>query len=61
MGEIVHRIDAPVVACTLVMGPLDPVNQRVTHVHVGVPHVNFSPEDTMTIRVDTTAHFREQL
>ena len=43
------------------MGPLDPVNQRVMHVHVGVPHVNFSPEDTMTIRVDTTAHFREQL
>ena len=46
MGEIVHWVDIPGTAGT-VMGRLNnPVNNRIAHMHVGGGHIDFGPENT---------------
>ena len=44
VGEVVHRIDAPLVPCARVGGELDAVEGRVAEVHVGTCHVDLGPQ-----------------
>ena len=60
VGEIVHRIEAPIVSGSVVVGPLDAVEQRVPHVHVGVRHVDFGAQHAMAIGMDAVPHFLEE-
>ena len=60
MREIIHRVDTPVVSCSLVMGPFDAVNQRVSHVQIGMGHVDLGPEDTVTVGMFSCTHLPEQ-
>ena len=61
MREVVHRIDAPIVAGAVVVGPLDAVQQGVPHVHVGVGHVNLGAQHAVSVRMHAIAHFLEEL
>ena len=44
VGEIVHRVDAPLVALAVMLGVLDAVDGRVTHVHVGAGQVDLGTQ-----------------
>ena len=61
MGEVVHGVDAPIVPGPVVVGAFDAVNHRVTHVHVGVCHVNFGAQYAVAIRVDAGLHLLKEL
>ena len=41
--------------------PLDPVNEGVPHVHVGMGHVDFSPQYAVPVRVNPLSHLVEKL
>ena len=59
MGEIAW-IDAPIVSGSVVVGPLDAVEQRVPHVRVVVRHVDFGAQHAMAIGMDAVPHFLEE-
>ena len=59
--EIVHRVDAPLVAGAVVRGVLDAVQQRVTHHHVRVRHVDLGAEHLLAVGVFAVAHLAEEL
>src|SRR6266436_2571004 len=44
MGEVVHRIDAPLIAGMMMLGMTDPVEHGVAHPNVWRGHVNFGAE-----------------
>ena len=41
MGKGVHRVDAPLVACAVVGGMPDPVQDGVAQIDIGRRHLNF--------------------
>ena len=43
MGEIIHWINAPLVSRIMVILMQDPINNWISHVHVGRSHVNLGP------------------
>ena len=45
--KIVHGIDAPRISCAMVRGMLDAVDEGVSHVHVGMRHVDFGAQYAM--------------
>ena len=61
LGKIVHGVNAPVVAGTVVAGAANPVNDRVTQVKVGRPHIDFRPEYQFAVGKFTGLHPVEQL
>ena len=46
--EVVHRVDAPVVAGPVVRDAANAVDGRVPHIHVGRGHVDLGPEREWT-------------
>src|ERR1043165_176876 len=60
MRKIVHRIDAPLVASTMVMCMLDTVHQRIAQQQVGMRHVYFGAQRLLAILVFTCFHFLKQ-
>src|SRR5215203_3157052 len=61
VGEVVQRIDAPLVAGSRVSRVQDPVQHRVAHVDVGRSHVDPGPEHSGAVRKLTRAHALEQV
>ena len=60
MGEVVHRIDAPLVAGPVMLGEADPVEGRIAQVHVRRGHVDARPQHMAAFRVATVAHLAQQ-
>ena len=60
VGEVIHRIDAPLVPCPQVMGKLDAVEGGVSHVDVGAAHIDFSSEDMGPFSMLALAHLLKQ-
>jgi hypothetical protein len=60
VGEVVHGVNAPIVARAVVVGVLDAVHDRVAHVHVGVRHVDPGPQHFLTVAVLAVLHLPEQ-
>ena len=59
--EIVHRIDIPLAACTVVrMSGDDTIHDRVTEVHVRIGHVNLGTEHHLAILYLATLHSLEE-
>ena len=58
--KIVHRIDAPRIARSVVVRIFYPVHQGVTHQHVRMRHVDFCAEDTGAFREFARTHLLEQ-
>ena len=61
MCVVVHRIDAPLVACTVVMSVDDTVKKRVTEEHVRMSHVDLSTKNLLTLSIFAVAHTAEEL
>ena len=61
MGEVVHRVDAPLVALTVMFGVLDAVDGRVTHVHVGAGQIDLGTQGLFAFLELTGAHPAEQV
>ena len=59
--EVVHRVDAPLVAGAVVFGVQDAVHDGVAEVHVGRCHVDFGAEHAAAVRELTRLHATEQV
>ncbi len=59
--EVVHRIDAPVVARAMVMGVQDAVHHRVAHVEIRRRHVDLGPQRARAVGKLAGAHPLEQV
>ena len=60
MCEVIHRISLPFVSRAMVRSFYNPVNDRVTEVHVRVSHVNFCTEYHFPLLNFAAVHFLEQ-
>ena len=61
VGEVVHRVDAPLVARAVMRGVLDPVENRVAEHHVRGGHVDLRAENLLSVSVFSGLHVPEQL
>ncbi|MCY1225824.1 hypothetical protein D9M72_380320 [compost metagenome] len=61
VGEVVHRVDAPLVARAVVMGMADAVEHRVAHHDIGRGHVDLRAQHVLAVGVLAGAHVAEQL
>mmetsp|Transcript_40777 Transcript_40777/g.81700 ORF Transcript_40777/g.81700 Transcript_40777/m.81700 type:complete len:437 (+) Transcript_40777:165-1475(+) len=61
MREVVHRVDAPLVACHYVRRLPDPVECRVSHVEVRARHVDFGAQTAFALLVISSLHLAEHL
>jgi len=61
MREIVHRINAPFIACILMRQVRDAVDDRVSHIDVRRRHIDFRAEDFAAVLVLTGFHFLKKL
>ena len=59
--EIVHRIDAPLVAGAVMGGAENAVHHGVAHVEVGGSHVDLGPQGAGAVREFSRAHTREEV
>ena len=60
MGEVIHRVDAPLVPCPVMGGKLNPVKERVPEHHVRMGHVNLGAEDLFALSVFPGLHLAEE-
>ena len=56
VGEVVHRVDAPLVPLTMVVHIVDAVKNRVPHVEVAGGQVDLGPEGILALREFPLAH-----
>ena len=61
MGEVVHRVDAPLVALAVMGHMLDAVDGRVAHVHVRAGQVDLGAQGLFAVGKLTGAHAAEQV
>ena len=54
--KIVHRVNAPFVAATVMVCVFDTIDDRVTHEHIGMRHVYFSTQYFFAIFLFTGFH-----
>ena len=59
--EVVHRIDAPLVACAVVMRELDAVHQWIAQMHIGRRHINLRTQCFFTFLEFACTHTTEQV
>ena len=61
VSVVIHRIDAPLVTCTVVMGMDDTIEKRVTEKHVRMSHVNLRTKALLTVSILSGLHVAEKL
>ena len=61
VGEIIHGINAPCVACIVVGHVSDTVDDRVAHIDIGAGHIDFSTEGLLSVSEFACPHFFEQV
>ncbi len=49
VGEVIHGIDTPFVACSVMRRMQNTVHDRIAHIQVGVGHINFCPKHARSI------------
>ena len=59
--KVVHRVDAPLVALTVMLDMLDAVDSRVAHVHVRAGKVDLGAQRFFAVGKLTGAHTAEQV
>ena len=59
--EIVHRIDAPLLAGAVMLGVQDAVHHRIAQVEIGRSHVDFGAKGARAIGEFAFAHALEQI
>ena len=61
VGEVVHGVDAPLVALTVMLGVFDAVDGRVTHIHVGACQIDLGTQGLFAFLELTGTHPAEQV
>ena len=61
MREVVHRVDAPLVAGILVGEVRNAVDDRIPHVNVRGSHVDLRAKYLLTVRVLALSHLLKEL
>ena len=61
MSIVIHRIDAPLVACAMMMSVDDTVKERVTEKHVRMSHVDLRTEHLLSVSIFSCLHLAEKL
>ena len=61
VGEIVHRVDTPLVARILMGNVANAVNRRIAHIHVGRRHIDLRAQHMLAIGELTSVHAAEQV
>ena len=61
MLEVVHRVDAPIVARAVVMAAQDAVERGIAHQHVGRGHVDLGAQNARAVREFAVAHAPEEI
>ena len=56
MCKIIHGIDAPGISCSMMRHVSNAIHQGVPHVHVGMSHIYFGPQNFGPIRMNTITH-----
>ncbi len=56
VGIVVHRIDAPAIAGSVMVCMKDPVHDGIAHVHIGGAHSDFCPKNTAAVGKLASAH-----
>ena len=57
VSKVIHGIDAPLVAGAMVVGMFDSVNDRITHVHILMRHVDLRPKNLLSVAISSFFHF----
>ncbi|MNT72077.1 hypothetical protein D3C72_2106420 [compost metagenome] len=60
MGEVVHRVDAPLVAGLVVFGKFNAIQHRIAHHDERRRHIDFRTQTGFTFLEATGTHFFEQ-
>ena len=61
MSVVIHRIDAPFVACAMMMSVKDAIHDRVAEHHVGVSHIDLGAEHLAAVLKLASAHAAEEV
>ena len=61
VGVVVHGVDAPFVACAVVVGVQDAVHDGVAQLHVGVRHVYLGAQHLLAVGKLAVAHALKQI
>ncbi|MCY1520643.1 hypothetical protein D9M68_554250 [compost metagenome] len=56
VSKVIHRINTPRIAGTVMTGMLNPVDDGIAHQHIRTGHVDFCPEGTGAIREFSLLH-----
>ena len=61
VGEIVHRINAPLIAGLMMLGVANAIEHRVAQPHVGRAHIDFRPKCAGPVREFARFHAGQQI
>ena len=61
VGEVIHRVDAPLVTGLVMVCVADTVKNRIPQVDIGRGHINLGPQHQLTVLVFAITHITEQL
>ena len=61
VGEVVHRVDAPLVTLTVVMQMTDPVNNRITHIKITGGQIDLCSERVAVVLKLAVSHTCKQI
>ncbi len=59
VGEVIHRVDAPLVARAVMACMLDSVKNRIAHHHILGSHVDFGPQHLLSVSIFPSLHVPE--
>ena len=60
VGEVIHRVDAPLAAGLVMIGKLNAIDNRIAHYNKGRCHIDFGTQAGFTFLKTTAAHFFKQ-
>jgi len=60
MGVVIHGVNTPRIACSMVMDIHDSVNNRITHIKIGRCHINLCTQDMAAFCKISVFHFFEK-
>ena len=61
VSKVVHRVDAPLIALTVMLGILDAVDGRVTQIHIGAGEVDLGAKGLLALLELARTHPAEQV
>ena len=61
VGEIIHRVDAPLVSCPWMLCVFYSIEGRVSHIDVGGCHIDLCSESVLSLREFTVLHSQKEI